>query len=33
MSKKRCTCKVCGISMEQVKEIFGKLQIEIEDIR
>lgn len=33
MSKRRCTCKVCGITIDQVKEIFTKLQISIEDIR
>ena len=33
MSKKRCTCKVCSLSIEQVKEVFEKLQVQIEDIR
>ena len=33
MSKKRCTCKVCSLTIEQVKEVFEKLQVQIEDIR
>jgi acetoin utilization protein AcuB len=33
MSKKRCTCKVCSLSMDKVKEVFEKLEVQIEDIR
>lgn len=33
MSKRRCTCKICGITKDQLESIFTKLKITFEDIR